>query len=165
MANFKAVVSEYGLIGAIKTKTATLWANTAANIANLFSNPWTAALAVIAIAAIGVTVAWIISLTKETDKNTAANYKLSESQQETNKQTMDLAKKTAELADEWLNQMGIMDALIAKYNKLTEAEKQAAGSAEEILDTVPDLIDAYDELAENLFEEGSDNDKNYKLLR
>ena len=164
-SSIKAFIAKQKEILGSNMSTGAKWANTAANIANLLSNPFTMALAAIALVAIGAAVVGIIGLTKKTNENTAANYKLSESQEEVNQQTVDLAKKTVELADAWLEQMGVMDELIAKYNKLNDAEKQAAGSAEEILEAVPDLIDAYDDLAENVFKAGSEEEKQYQELR
>jgi hypothetical protein len=55
--------------------------------------------------------------------------------------------------------MGTMDDLIAKYNELTEAEKRAKGATDDILESAPDLIKAYDELAKNIFKAGGSEDR------
>jgi hypothetical protein len=54
----------------LKLEEMATWSNTAANLANLLSNPWTWAIAAIAIAAIAGVVIWIGSKTKATEQNT-----------------------------------------------------------------------------------------------
>jgi hypothetical protein len=72
-------MAELGLIGA---ETAAKWGLTAANLASLASNPFTMALAAIALVAIAGIVAGILVYIKQTKASTDANYKLTEAQRE-----------------------------------------------------------------------------------
>jgi hypothetical protein len=69
-ATGQAIVAHMVEMGVISAKTAATWGNTLANLANLLSNPFTIALAAVAIAAIIGVTAWIGSKTKATEQNT-----------------------------------------------------------------------------------------------
>ena len=147
LKNSGANVVEAGTKGLLTKAT---WAQTTANLANLLSNPWTMAIAAIAIAAIGAMIGYVGNLTKETEASTEANYELTEAQRESAQASVDAAKKYQTLSDAWREQMNEMDKLIAKYKELRDAQKDTTSVAEQISDITPDNIEAYEKLIDSM---------------
>lgn len=147
LKNAGANVVEAGTKGLLTKAT---WAQTTANLANLLSNPWTMAIAAIAIAAIGAMIGYIGNLTKETEASTEANYELTEAQRESAQASVDAAKKYQTLSEAWREQMNEMDKLIAKYKELRDAQKDTSSVAEQISDITPDNIEAYEKLIDSM---------------
>ena len=164
IASIPAKMAEMGLISA---ETAAKWALAAANIAALLTNPFTMALAAVAVAAIIVTLAVLNKQRKETEALTDSNIKLTEAQKEQASATAEQAKESAKLVDAWIDQMHAMDGLIAKYKELEAAEKDSAEAAKDIVEAVPDMVEAYNELAESagLSDDSKYNDLIAKLER
>jgi uncharacterized membrane-anchored protein YhcB (DUF1043 family) len=93
-----------------------IWANTAAKLANLMSNPWTIALAAVAIAAIAGMLIWISASTKSTNENTKAQLANAEAAAEQ-------GKKAKEAADAWQKEADALNVLISSYEDLDAAGK------------------------------------------
>jgi hypothetical protein len=111
------------------------------------------ALAAVALIAIGVMCVAIGKQKKETDELTDANVNLNEAQRDNAMASAEAAEAHAKLTDTWIEEMGTMDSLIAKYNELSEAERKASGIGDELLEKRDDLIDVYKDLADSIPEE------------
>ena len=151
--------------GSIIAETLAKWGLTSANLAASMSNPFTIAMALIAVGCIAAMLVMINKQKKATEESTAANYKLTDSQEASNNATTEASIKTSELADSWIEQMGVMDDLIAKYNRLSDAEKQSLEATQDIIDSVPDLVKSYDELADSVFANDQNKMDQYNQLR
>lgn len=134
----------------IGAKAAALWGQVTAQLASLMSNPFTIALGIAAVAAIAVMVVAIIKHQKALEDDTAAQGKLTEAQRESAQASVDQAKEHAKLVDSWIEQMHTMDELIAKYQKLKNAQEDGTDAAKDILEAVDDQVEAYEKLAESM---------------
>ena len=130
-------------MGVISAKTAATWGNTIANIANLLSNPWTMALAAIALVAIAAVVVGLSVYTKSTEANTQAQLENNKAQAESSTKTAELIDKTQELAQEVNN-------LTSEYEKLNAAGKNTTEVLEGMSEKIPELIAKYRELGNSL---------------
>ena len=130
-------------MGVISAKTAATWGNTIANIANLLSNPWTMALAAVALVAIAAVVVGLSIHTKNTEANTEAQLENNKAQAESSTKTAELIDKTQELAQEVNN-------LTSEYEKLSAAGKNTTEVLEGMSEKIPELIAQYRELADSL---------------
>lgn len=121
--------------------TAKTWLLTAAEVAlKIAQNPILGAAILALIAA--STVA-IIASTSATEKQTEAQKELNEAKTEG-------AKKAGELGDKWQEQADSMDGLVNKYKQLKAAGEDYKATAQQIIDQVPDLIQAYRDYAEGV---------------
>jgi hypothetical protein len=77
----------------IGAKAAALWGQVAAQIASLMSNPFTIALGIAAVAAIGVMIVAMVKHKKALDDDTASQLKLTEAQREGKQASIDQAKE------------------------------------------------------------------------
>lgn len=130
-------------IGVISKKTAATWADTIANIANLLSSPFTIPIAAVAIAAIAGICIWLGAKTAATENATAA-------QRQQNEADMEAAEKATELASKWAEQQDAMDGLIKKYKELKAAGDDYSETTENIIEAVPELLEAYRKAAEGV---------------
>jgi uncharacterized membrane-anchored protein YhcB (DUF1043 family) len=130
-------------MGVISAKTAVTWGNTIANIANLLSNPWTMALAAVALVAIAAVVVGLSIYTKSTEANTQAQLENNKAQAESSTKTAELIDKTQELAQEVNN-------LTSEYEKLSAAGKNTTEVLEGMSEKIPELIAQYRELGDSL---------------
>ena len=148
-ASAKSVIAKGVETGSTATLTGALWGQVAAQLAALASNPWTLALAIVAVVAIGAIIASVLLMRKNTEDATTANLKLTESQRENAVASADQAKAHADLIETWLDEMDTMDGLIAKYKALKRAREddKAATAESEALNSTDELIKAYEDLA------------------
>lgn len=143
-----AAETAHGIQRAILTvKT---WLQTAAEVAlKIAQNP------ILGAAILALIVASTVAIGVMTSKTEDAT----EAQLEKNKADMEAAEQTAELTNKWAEQQDAMDGLIKKYKDLKEAGKDYAGTVDEIIEAVPELIEAYHAAAEGVgidVGEGSD---------
>ena len=150
----KAFATEQAKIG---EETGAWWANTAAAVANFIAkNGWAGAIAgAFILAVIGATVA-IIAHTAATEKNTKATIA-------NNQKAMESAEAATKAGDAWLEQTQAMDVLIAKYKVLNKEQEDYLTTQKEIIDSVPDLVKSYEDLADSLHLD-SEQQKTYERL-
>lgn len=134
-----AAETAHGIQRAILTvKT---WLQTAAEVAlKIAQNP------ILGAVILGLIVASTVAIGVMTSKTQDAT----EAQLEKNKADMEAAEQTAELTNKWAEQQDAMDGLIKKYKDLKEAGEDYTGAVEEIIDAVPELIEAYHAAAEGV---------------
>lgn len=134
-----AAEAAHGIQRAILTvKT---WLQTAAEVAlKIAQNP------ILGAAILALIVASTVAIGVMTGKTEDAT----EAQLEKNKADMEAAEQTAELTNKWAEQQDAMDGLIKKYKDLKEAGEDYAGAVDDIIEAVPELIEAYHAAAEGV---------------
>lgn len=143
-----ALETAHGIQRAILTvKT---WLQTAAEVAlKIAQNP------ILGAVILGLIVASTVAIGVMTGKTQDAT----EAQLEKNKADMEAAEQTAELTSKWAEQQDAMDGLIKKYKDLKDAGEDYSDTVDEIIEAVPELIEAYHAAAEGVgidVGEGSD---------
>lgn len=143
-----ALETAHGIQRAILTvKT---WLQTAAEVAlKIAQNP------ILGAVILGLIVASTVAIGVMTGKTQDAT----EAQLEKNKADMEAAEQTAELTGKWAEQQDAMDGLIKKYKDLKDAGEDYSDTVDEIIEAVPELIEAYHAAAEGVgidVGEGSD---------
>ena len=141
VATIANTTAESGSTIAKGAKTAATWLlNAALATQKILENPVTGAIIV------GVALAAAAAIAVKTK----AVEKQNEELRKNNEENMKNAESTNDLSAAWAEQMNTMDNLIAKYRKLDQAGKDYQQTVEDIINAVPDLIDAYSQLAEGL---------------
>ena len=147
----------------IAEESGTVWANAAAWVAKqIASYGWVGLiLGGLLLAAIAMVCVALVNERKKTEESTAAIKKQNEAQAEQGKSVKDLAEK-------WYEQTHTMDELIAKYKTLTKNTEEYNNTVKELLESIPELIETYENAGKGLglnTEELKEYDKKVQELK